>query len=141
MLASILITALSLVLLLYWFRYTCLLLLRDRASVLHHAPDSRLGFHDVRERVQTEADLDPLHRALDRDYRLLTYLLQHAARLGTQSLEDRFLLLDYRIMQWWYALTRSAAPAQARRALAEMADVLACLAHKMSEQAGLLPEA
>ncbi|HEY1242115.1 MAG TPA: hypothetical protein VGF16_16240, partial [Bryobacteraceae bacterium] len=73
--------------------------------------------------------------------RVVTYLLQHAANLGGQSVENRLLLLDYKLMQAWYWLTRSAAPAQARKALSERAEILGCLARKMGEQAGLRVEA
>jgi len=34
-----------------------------------------------------------------------------------ESFEDRLLVLDYKVMQWWYRLTRVAAPQQARQAL------------------------
>jgi hypothetical protein len=137
MLASVLISAVSLVLLGYWFRYSCLLLLRARAAQSPPSQGHRFSFLDVRARLHTEPNLDPLHRSLERDYRVVTYLLQHASTLGAQSLEDRLLMLDYRVMQGWYCVTRTVAPAQARRALAEMAEVLGCLAQKMGAQAGL----
>ena len=137
MLASLLISAVSLVLLLYWFRYSCLLLLRDREGDSALSLGHRFGFLDVQERLLTEPDLDPLHRALERDYRVISYLLRHAAHLGTQSLEDRMLLWDYKLMQRWYSVTRTAAPRQARRALNEMAAVLACVTRRMGQQSRL----
>jgi len=137
MISSALIIAFSIVLLIYWFRYCCILLLRnaqqEMASV--SAVDAQFSFAHVRERLRTEPELDALHRSLDRDYALLAYLLEHAVGLGPTSLEDRLLVLDYRVMQGWYRLTRSAAPAQARRALEEMATVLGLLAGKMGERA------
>lgn len=140
MLASVLISAVSVVLLVYWFRYTCLLLLRRESVESWGSPDNRFGVLDVRERLATEADLDPLHRSLERDYRILTYLLRHATQLGNQSVEERMLILDYKLMQMWYSLTRSAAPEQARCALSEMAAVIVCLSQKMGEQANPQPE-
>lgn len=137
MLASILISAVSVVLLGYWFRYSCLLLLRARAAQFTQSPGNRFSFLDVRAKLHTEPNLDPLHRSLERDYRVVTYLLQHASTLGAQSLENRLLMLDYRVMQGWYCVTRTVAPELARRALAEMAEVLICLAQKMGAQAGL----
>jgi hypothetical protein len=68
-------------------------------------------------------------------------LLQHGAGLNLDSFEDRLLVLDYKVMQWWYGLTRIAAPQQARRALSEMASILTVLAQKMGEQAGVQTEA
>jgi hypothetical protein len=137
MLASVLISVVSLVLLIYWFRYSCLLLLRNQTEQSAIPLDDRFAFMDVRERLLTEADLDPLHRALERDYRFITYLLRHAARLGAQPVEDRILILDYKLMRSWYRLTRTIAPQQARRALDEMAAVLACVTRRMGEQARL----
>jgi len=126
MVASILISAVSLVLLGYWFRYSCLLLLRA------HTEQST--------RYNKESDLDPLRRSLERDYRMLTYLCQHLAGLGEQSVEDRILMLDFRLMRAWYRLTRTLAPAQAQSALAEMAAVVAFLGQKLCQQAGLQPD-
>ena len=141
MFTTILILTVSAALLVYWFRYCCLGLIRSHAVQPSLVPENRYSFPGVQERLQTELDLDPLHRSLDRDYRIVTYLLQHAARLGTPSVENRILLLDYRLMQVWYLLTRIVAPAQARKALAERAAILGCLAQRMGEQAGLGSEA
>ncbi|HUI76497.1 MAG TPA: hypothetical protein VLY24_01245 [Bryobacteraceae bacterium] len=132
MLASVLISAVSVILLCYWFRYSCLLLLRNRSEQASAQADERFSFSTVRDRLNTASDLDPLRLSLERDYRIVTYLLQHAAGSRAQSLEDRLLQLDYKLMQRWYALTQTAAPQQARRALSEMAAVVACLAQKMA---------
>jgi hypothetical protein len=86
-------------------------------------------------------ELDPLHRSLERDYRVLTYLLEHAAGLELEQLEYRLLVLDYRAMQGWYRLTKWAAPRQARLALAEMADILGVLVGRIDEHAGIRREA
>ena len=140
MIASVLIITFSLVLLIYWFRYSCLLLLRSRADQPAVAAE-RFGYGSVQQGLKAGLALDPLHQSLERDYRILTYLMDHAAGLELEQLEYRLLLLDYRVMQAWYRLTRSAAPQQARRALGEMADVLHVLVGRISEQAGLRSEA
>jgi hypothetical protein len=140
MLASILIIGFSLILFVYWFRYSCILLLRNFSE--GPAPDdNRFSFAQVRERLQSAPELDPLRRSLDRDYQMISYLLQHAPDLGLQSIEDRLLILDYRVMRCYYLVTRVMAPPAARRALAEMAQVLSVLAQKIGEQAGLRGEA
>jgi hypothetical protein len=144
MLAGILIIAFSLALLVYWFRYSCVLILRNREVELQPAPDlvdSRFTFIQVRDSIESAHELDPLQNALDRDYRVLTYLLEHAAGLELATLEDRLLRLDYRIMQCAYRITRTAAPAQARSALNEMATVLSILVQRLGEQAGAAAEA
>lgn len=140
MLASVVITAVSVVLLCYWFRYSCLLLLRSRSEQGTGPVDDRFSFQEVRNRLETAPDLDPLRHSLERDYRIVTYLLHHAGGLGAQSLEDRLLQLDYKLMRGWYAVTRTAAPQHARRALAEMAAVVACLAQKMGAPARVQSE-
>jgi hypothetical protein len=124
MLASALISIVSAALLGYWFRYTCILLLRSNEH------QTALGL---------EGELDPLRRAVEQDYRMLTYVWQHAAGLGEQSIEERILMLDFKIMRTWYRLTETAAPKQARYALAEMAAVVAFLSQKLGQQAGLEP--
>jgi len=137
MLASILIIIFSLVLFLYWFRYSCILLLRSRADQPVTEAADRFHYSDVQQRLKTALELDPLHHSLDRDYQVLTYLLEHAAGLELERLEYRLLVLDYKLMQGWYRLTKSTAPRQARRALAEMADVLGVLVGRIGQQAGV----
>ena len=141
MFVTILILAISFTLLVYWFRFCCLGLLRNSTRERSAVLEDRFNFPAVRERLVTESDLEPLHRSLDHDYRIVSYLLRHASDLGGQSLEHRLLLLDYRLMQLWYWLTRSAAPEQARKALSERVAILGCLAQKMGEHAGVRVEA
>jgi hypothetical protein len=143
MLASILVIGFSGVLFVYWFRYCCALVLRNSQEQLGSitAPDSRFAVANVIERLRTEESLDPIHQALHRDYAVFTYLVQHAAGLELSSIEDRLLLLDYKLMQLWYRMTVTAAPLQARQALAQMASILNVLVHKMDQQAGLRVEA
>jgi hypothetical protein len=132
MIASVLIITFSLILFVYWFRYSCLLLLRRNDE--QPVAAERFHFAAVQNGLKAGLALDPLHQSLDRDYRLLTYLLDHAAGLELERLEYRLLVLDYRLMQGWYRLTKSAAPQQARRALSEMAEVLNALVGRIGAQ-------
>jgi hypothetical protein len=135
MIASILILAVSAVLLVYWFRYSCVLLLRgavERAG--NPVSDERFSIGMVLERASTEKDLPALQRALDRDYHILTYLLKHAADLELASIENRILILDYRMMRLWYHATRTLAPNQSRKALIEMASALGAVARQAGQQ-------
>jgi hypothetical protein len=125
MLASIFISIVSLVLLVYWFRYSCALVLRSREDQV--AIEPVLG------------ELDLLSRSLERDYRMLAYLWQHAAGLAGQPLEGRLLMLDFKLMRIWFRITRTIAPVRARLALTEMAAVVSFLGQQMSEQAGVAP--
>ncbi len=138
MFETVLILIASLALFVYWFRYTVLLLLREeKVSAGHTTVIDQLSVLETREalrKAQEAASLDPLRCALDRDYRLLRYLLNHAAGMGLAPLEHHLLILDYRLMNVWYRLTRSASTTHARGALDEMADVLSCLAYKMGQR-------
>jgi hypothetical protein len=139
MLAGILIVALSLALFIYWFRYSCILILRNRSEVAAASTvrDNRFGYADVLERLSYDPALDKLQASLERDHCILKYLVEHAAGLELGSLEDRLLMFDYRVMHGVYRLTRTAAPQQARNALSEMATVLGVIAHRIGEQAGV----
>jgi hypothetical protein len=143
MLAGIFIIAVSLILFVYWFRYSCVMLLRNAAerSAGPAVDDERFSVSKVVQSLKTECELDPLERALERDYHVLTYLIQHAADLELGSVENRLLLWDYQLMRAWSHLTRTAAPEQSRKALAEMASVLGVLVRKMGEQTGVQIEA
>ena len=95
MIASILIIAVSLVLFLYWFRYTCVLILSTRTTRDYGAEVARanqLNFVGIQNALQEpEAeDLDSLRRSLDRDYRLVTSLMKQASGLevGGDALEE-----------------------------------------------------
>jgi hypothetical protein len=144
MLAGILIIAFSLALLVYWFRYSCILILRNQqtgALPMADNADGRFSCATVRQSVKSASDLDPLEAALERDYRVLTYLIEHAAGLKLASLEDRLLMIDYRMMQRVYRFTKRLAPTHSRAALTEMADVLGILVQRMGQQSGIAAQA
>ena len=140
MLASVLILVVSLVLFAYWFRYTCILLLNARTQE-DYAPRiaaaNGLSFLEVHGQLQAEPStvlLDSLHRSLDRDYRILRYLLEHAAGLKIGLAERRLLLCDYAVMRTWYRMVRRFSPERARNALDECSQILAYLAHQMGRR-------
>jgi hypothetical protein len=137
MFASVLIIGFSLILLVYWFRYTCILLLRNSGAEGTKPVNLRLNFQNLQDALNagSGASLDSLHRALDRDYAVLIYLLEHAASLNLNPFERHVLAFDYRLMRIWYRLARLAAPAQAGTALAEMASIVHFLAHRIGGQA------
>jgi hypothetical protein len=144
MLASILIIVFSSALLLYWFRYTCILLVRngvEEMRSLSSAAQGSFSFGEIQNRLRSDEQLDPLHSALQRDYQVLTYLVRHASGLKLENFEDRLLVWDYKLMQVWYSITKTAAPQQAREALGEMASVLGILAGRIGQRAGLQSQA
>jgi len=142
LIVSLLIIGVSLTLFLYWFRYTCILILsaktsRDYATQIASA--NHLTFRETHETLMDESDTAPLekmHQSLDRDYRLLTYLLQHVSgdTAAGGSLENRILMIDFRLLSVWYALTRRFSSQHARAALLEMASIVGHLANAMGER-------
>jgi hypothetical protein len=142
MIASILIILVSAALLAYWFRYTCVLILRtrtgkDRAAEM--ATANGLRFHQIQGQLVREAplaDLPALQAALESDYRLLTYLVAHTAGLevGGLTLEQRMLMLDFKAMRLVCALSRWVGIGRARAALEEMSSILNYLANAMGER-------
>jgi hypothetical protein len=138
MVETILILGFSLALFVYWFRYTVLLLLSEEQVEGHTTVIGHLSVLETREALRQahgELPLDRLHRALDKDYRMLRYLLDHAAGMGLRPLEHYLLILDYRIMQVWFRLMPN------KRALEEMAGVLSYIAYKMGERSASFSQA
>ena len=113
---------------------------QDRFSTTNSV-DERFNVSLITEQLKTAADLDSLERALDRDCRMVTYLIEHAVGLELASMENKLLVLDYKLMRIWSRLTRTVAPQQSRRALSEMASVLKVLVGQMGEQNHLQMEA
>src|ERR1017187_3660964 len=141
MVTSVFIIGISAVLLVYWLRYSCVMLLHDAQERSATVADDRFSASSVLERLKTEADLAPLERALDRDYRVVTYIIEHATDLELASIENKLLVLDYQLMRLWSRLTRTLAPQQSRKALSEMASVLRVLADQMGGSNHLQMEA
>jgi len=137
--ASFFIIIVSSVMFLYWFRYTCLLLIQRGSAeyALKVASTIRLSFPQVRAALEAQSQpiaLDHLHKSLENDYQLLMDLLGQAA--GDQSIERKILAIDYKVMQSWYKLTRGKNVLQARMALNEMSSILSYFAAEIGESAG-----
>ena len=135
MLSVTLIIVFSVVLFVYWFRYSCLLILQNRAASLSEAP-STMRFPAVQERLRTNAhkveQLDQLQRDLTSDYQKICFLLRCLPESGVDPLERRMLMLDYGIMRLWYSVARRLAPLKARLALEEMSNIVSYFASSVS---------
>jgi hypothetical protein len=143
MITSVLIIAISALLFMYWLRYSCVLLLRsakEQNSAINPY-DERFAIFAIQQRIQTESDLAPLEHALQRDYQVVTYIIEHATDLELASIENKLLVLDYRLMRVWSRLTRTLAPQQSRQALSEMASVIQVLVAQMGDQKNLQAQA
>ena len=138
MLASLFIIVVSTGLFVYWFRYTCLLLLAQRSGAeyaLKVASTIRLSFPQVEAALPASprrAALDRVHQGLENDFRILTDLLGQAN--GTASIEHRILAFDYKIMKAWYRLTSmNGNIGMAKYALNEMSSILGYFAGALGQ--------
>src|SRR5260370_26255119 len=140
MLSISLIMLLSVVLFVYWFRYSCMLILQNRAAYgAETAKGPALSFAAVRERLKGSESgvgvLDQLHRDLSNVYRIICFLLRCSAEKGVDPIERRLLMVDYWMMQGWYSVSRRAAPVQARKALEEISSIVSYLACSVGRHA------
>ena len=140
LIVTLLITVSSVLMLGYWFRYSCLLILsaettRDYAADI--ATANQLSFLQVQAelREQQPADLNRLQASLDRDLAVVTYLIQNASGQGEWGMEARMLKLNYRLMSTWCSVSQRFSPEAGRRALDEMSMIVSHFANSLGEQA------
>ena len=146
MIASILIIIFSAVLFVYWFRYTCLLILstktaKDYTSLVASANQLQLLETQETLRMGVEpARLDGILSSLENDYRVLTSLLRHAAELqiGGYNIEQRMLMIDFACMKHWYGVCRRFSESQAHQSLDEMSNIVAHFANAMGERGAVV---
>jgi len=141
MIISLLIIAVSTVLFLYWFRYTCVLILNTRTTRDYSeeiAAANELCFVDVQDRLasSTAHEFDAIQSSLERDYRRVNDLLK-AARIPVDGdpMEESMLRIDFRVMKVWYSLSRRFSESGARTALEEMTQIVAHFANSCGERA------
>ena len=140
--ASIIIIAVSLVLFLYWFRYSCVLILNTRTTKDYSAEVAKanqlsfVGVSDALEKAQA-GELDTVRKALEQDYQLVSSLIRQAGALqvGESTLEEKMLRVDFRLMQMAYGIARRVSEAKSRAALEEMSLIVAHLANSFGERA------
>jgi len=139
MIISAILVIVSTGLLLWWFWYSCRLILNSpsaRDYTKEVAQANELRFLEVQQdlvKASEPRQLHSLEEKLKRDYTLLNYLLEHgpAFLAKTDRLEHRLLMLHFNLMRAWYALSKS------RRALQEMTQVIGYFANKMGERCAL----
>jgi hypothetical protein len=142
MIASAIITAFSMASLLAWFRYSCSLILSAKPAhdyAPRVAAANELGVLEVQKALPHAKErraLDTLRQKLERDYHLLCYLLEHSPALhaGSESFEQRMLMLDFELMKMFFAMTFLLPRASARRVLQEMTQVVCYFANAMGER-------
>ena len=136
-----LISATSFVLFFYWFQYVCLLILSARSSRDYSteiAAANQLGFPDVQVKLRSAgADLETLHRRLEKDYAIITDLLQRTPGfIADDRRELAMLKIHYRTMSAWFYLTRRSFRNASAQALEEMTLVIVHLANTIGARTG-----
>jgi hypothetical protein len=140
LIVTLVITVSSVLMLGYWFRYSCLLIL-SADSIRDYAADiataNQLSFLQVQTelRAQQPADLNRLQASLDRDMAVITYLIQNTSGQGEWGMESRMLQLNYRLMSTWCSVSQRFSPEAGRRALDEMSMIVSHFANSLGEQA------
>jgi hypothetical protein len=142
LIATVVITASSIVLFGYWFRYTCLLILSAKTArdyAVDVARSHKLGFAEVQAQLQqgVSPDLDRLRTTLDNDFKVVRNLLKSMPNVGEgqSALEAQMLALNYRLMGAWYHVSRYFSGSAAARVIGEMSMVVAHFANLTGEQA------
>jgi hypothetical protein len=127
----------SILLFVYWFRYTCLLILstktaRDYAGEVAAAND--LSFLEVQELLRDSGpvELDQLNASLERDFALLSNLQQQSE---VEGIEDGMLKMNYTVYRFLFKTVGRFSPDMARKALDEMSGVISHFANALGERA------
>lgn len=144
MLSISLIIFFSVVLFMYWFRYSCLLILQNRASYnVQKTSGAVLNLSSAQERLHREQSgveaLDQLQRDLVNDYRILCFLLRCSTENGVAPIDRRMLMMDYWIMRAWYCAARRIAPPQARMALVEISNIVSYFSYSVGRTSAQCP--
>jgi hypothetical protein len=105
-----------------------------RAKALLDSHGQEADFDPRRSDVEPQT-LDILAQSLDRDYRVMTYLLRNAAeQCRFQAVEYFVLMVDFHLMRTGYRTLRGFSPRMAKNALLEMALIVRYLAQSAGEQ-------
>jgi hypothetical protein len=137
---SILFIALSLALFAYWFRYSCLLILRTRTAEDFASDVARangLSFEAVRGQIEA-GDLSnskELYAILERDYRIVTRLMDQMDSPAKEEgmMEINLLHLHFHVSRLCFQASQALGLKGAANALEEMADTVSHFANSVGE--------
>ncbi|MBM3784254.1 MAG: hypothetical protein FJW30_07820 [Acidobacteria bacterium] len=141
MITSIVIMTLSLAMFVYWFRYSCVLILEsdwNEEMARELAVQNHLSFGEsdqALERAESTLALDNVRDLLNRDLRSIRDLMTGSQSLteAGASLESRMLMVDFQLMKMWYALTRNTSRPKAQHALRCMSRIVAYMAGELGD--------
>lgn len=138
---SLLLIGLSLALFAYWFRYSCLLILRTQTAEDFSGAVCRangLSFDLVKGQIEAASNpnLVALFESLERDYRVVNQLLDQVALSAPSEnmLEVKLLRANFRVTQLWFRLSHSLGLNSSVSALEEMADTIGHFANTLGQQ-------
>lgn len=140
MITTALVLAASLGLFVFWFRYTCVLILNAKTSRDYAGEVALLNgltFVTVERsllQIARAGDLDDMRLAMQRDYAVVCGLLQRAG-FDTGGVEDAMLRIDFRMMNTLYSISRQLSPRHAASAVREMSQIIGYFADSMGERA------
>jgi len=138
---SILLIGLSVALFAYWFRYSCLLILRTQTPEDFSGAVSRengLSFDLVKRQIEAtgDANLAELYASLERDYAVVNSLLDQISPSSQSEnlLEIKLLRANFRVAQLWFRLSHTFGLRSSISALSEMADTIGHFANTCGQQ-------
>lgn len=142
MITTIVIMTLSLAMFVYWFRYSCILILEsdwNEEKAREIACQNELAFDSsdaLLARSASAVEMDKLRDSLDRDLRAIRNLMSECPGLRETgaSLESRMLMVDFQLMKAWYAVTRSMSQPKAQQALRSMSKIVGYIAGELGDQ-------
>jgi hypothetical protein len=140
---TILITVGSVLLFAYWFRYTCLLILSAKTTrdyAVEVAAANQLSFLEVQTMLRNAGpvDLGQLNASLERDFALVSNLIQNAGGGNAEfRVEDRMLQMNYTAARFLFKTAGKFSPDVARHALDEMSTVISHFANAMGERSSV----
>lgn len=146
--SQFLLFAFALIVLFYWFRYNCAVVLHRKISLenaKHVAAANQLTFAEMEERVDDleAAELSEADKRLSREYEVLVCLLRYTSPVQPPvfTFDQRLLMTDFAVQRWWFGLTSRWLAAPARQSLHERIRILTHFAHLVGKRTAVLSRA
>lgn len=138
---SLILIGLSLALFAYWFRYSCILILRTQTAEDYSGEVCRvngLSFDLVKGQIEanTDSNLIELYSSLERDYRIVSQLLDQVSGSSQNEnmLETKLLRANFRVTQTWFRVSHALGLRASVSALEEMAETIGHFANAFGQQ-------
>lgn len=121
----------------YWFRFTCLLILSARTAQDYAASIAtahHLSFPAIQAKLSAASagEFDGLKDMLDRDYALVLQLMS-SMDAGKSGIEEKMLSVHYFLTGVWYRTSTRFSETCGRQALEQMSQVVAHFANAVGE--------